>query len=218
MGEFRFKGRGTAKGLVEEPDDTINVEEEEMDDDFVDTAWENSGMPLNGRLLLRDSVFLAESVLRDDLNDKDLKKRIVVFAGGDIYDSKDDANRLGLWLKKHDIACDAVNFGHQSSSNKREVFEALVAGAQNKGNSHILHVKDDTSVSEALSSSPIIPTRVGPPPELKNKQHYLQNPYIGTAELISEMAEWMWENAEHINAAAKARRIAEAAEAEYYKI
>ncbi|GKA67377.1 26S proteasome non-ATPase regulatory subunit 4 [Tanacetum coccineum] len=63
---------------------------------------------------------------------------------------EDSAKSVGLWLKKWDIACDAVNFGHQSS-DKRDIFEALVAAAQNNCNSHILHVKDDISVSQALS-------------------------------------------------------------------
>ena len=43
MTDLRRTGKAKGKVVVEEPDDTINVEEEEMDDDFVDTAWDNSG-------------------------------------------------------------------------------------------------------------------------------------------------------------------------------
>ncbi|GJR85719.1 hypothetical protein Tco_0209730 [Tanacetum coccineum] len=79
------------------------------------------------------------------------------------------ANVTAVLIVLQDIACDAINFGHQSL-DKRELFESLVAAAQNNGNSHILHVKDDIL--------PIIPTRVGesssPPPDLKNKEDYLQ--------------------------------------------
>ena len=43
MTDLMRTSKAKGKVVVEEPDDTINVEEEEMDDDFVDTAWDNSG-------------------------------------------------------------------------------------------------------------------------------------------------------------------------------
>jgi hypothetical protein len=61
-----------------------------------------------------------------------------------------DAHRLGLWMKKSDIAFDAVNFGHQSS-DKRHLLETLVAAAENDRHSRILHVEPHMSVSRVLA-------------------------------------------------------------------
>ncbi|GJU27845.1 dehydroascorbate reductase 2 [Tanacetum coccineum] len=111
-------------------------------------------LPKTSLLILLDAVVFAKQVWCTDLN-KDLKKRIVVFAGGYIYGYTDKSKSVGLLLKEWDIACDAVNFGYQAS-HKKELFEALVAVAQNNGNSHNLHAKDDIIVSQALSRFPLL--------------------------------------------------------------
>ena len=43
MTDLMRTGKAKGKAVVEEPDDIIDVEEEETDDDFVETAWDNSG-------------------------------------------------------------------------------------------------------------------------------------------------------------------------------
>ena len=43
MTDLRRTIKAKGKAVVVEPDETINIEEEDMDDDFVDTAWDNSG-------------------------------------------------------------------------------------------------------------------------------------------------------------------------------
>ncbi|GJV09782.1 dehydroascorbate reductase 2 [Tanacetum coccineum] len=169
-------------------------------------------LPRGGKLLLADVVIDAERVWCTDLN-KDLHKRIVVFDGGDLKDDTVTARRLGLWLKKWDIAFDAVNFADQSS-HKKELFETLVAVAENKRNSRILYVEPHLSVSQALSSSQIIPTHVGescsPPPDIKDKEYYSRIPYVSHYDMIAKSIDYGFQYADCINTAHEAAAIAEA--------
>ncbi|GKC63333.1 26S proteasome non-ATPase regulatory subunit 4 [Tanacetum coccineum] len=171
------------------------------------------GLPLGGKLLLVDSVVDAQLVWCCDLlnHDRDLKKWIVVFAGVYIYDDTANAKRLGLWLKNKDIAFDAVNFAHQSSHKREELFETLVAAAENKRNSRILHVEPHLSVSQALASSQIIPTRVGesssPPLDIKDKEYYSQISSGRTRDIIAKSIERVLADI-YAHAAQKAAAIA----------
>nr|GEX19140.1 26S proteasome non-ATPase regulatory subunit 4 homolog [Tanacetum cinerariifolium]GEX20340.1 26S proteasome non-ATPase regulatory subunit 4 homolog [Tanacetum cinerariifolium] len=159
-----------------------------------------------------DAVIDAERVWCTDLN-KDLQKRIVVFAGGELKDDTVTARRLGQWLKKWDIAFDAVNFADQSS-HKKELFETLVNAAENKRNSRVLHVEPHLSVSQALASSQIIPTRVGescsPTPDIKDKEYYSRIPYVSHYDMIAKSIEYVFQYADCINAAHEAAAITEA--------
>ncbi|GJS16301.1 26S proteasome non-ATPase regulatory subunit 4 [Tanacetum coccineum] len=158
-------------------------------------------LPRGGKLLLADAVIDAKRVWCTDLN-KDLQKRIVVFAGGYLKDDTVTAKRLGLWLKKWDIAFDAVNFADQSS-HKKELFETLVAAAENKRNSRILHVEPHLSVSQALASC-------SPPPDIKDKEYYSQIPYVSHYDMIAKSIDYVFQYADCINTAHEAAAIAEA--------
>ncbi|PWA79443.1 26S proteasome non-ATPase regulatory subunit 4 [Artemisia annua] len=84
-----------------------------------------------------------------------LPKRIAVFAGGPVYDEKDDVQMFGEVLKERNVACDAISFG-DPKRNKQELFDILVAAADNNGNCNVLHVPPESSVRDALLRSQII--------------------------------------------------------------
>lgn len=72
-----------------------------------------------------------------------------------MFQPKLEGEALGKMMKERNLACDAVTFGDQSA-NKKEIFDTLVAAADNNGNCHILHVEPPCSVRRALSSRFII--------------------------------------------------------------
>ncbi|PWA88388.1 hypothetical protein CTI12_AA120680 [Artemisia annua] len=106
-----------------------------------------------------------------------LPKRIAVFAGGPVYDDKDDVQMLGEALKERNIACDAISFG-DPARNKQELFDILVAAADNNGNCNVLHIPPKSSVRDALWRSQIIQTpfarlskqKINPPIELESSE------------------------------------------------
>lgn len=67
-----------------------------------------------------------------------------------VLQQKHDMEALGKVMKERNLACDVVNFGDQSA-NKKELFDTLIAAADNNGNCHILHVEPGCSVRRALS-------------------------------------------------------------------
>ncbi|GJW11473.1 dehydroascorbate reductase 2 [Tanacetum coccineum] len=119
---------------------------------------------IGGYLMVHDAVVLARCIWFGSLN-KDMKKRIAVFAGGPVYHAPPDMEVLGRAMKKANLACDVINFGDRFIGDrfigKKNLFKTLIDHADNNGNCNICHVPPELSVCEALSSSQIITPRVG---------------------------------------------------------
>ncbi|GJU32090.1 dehydroascorbate reductase 2, partial [Tanacetum coccineum] len=102
---------------------------------------------LGGSLLLLEAAADAHDVLFG-CSSKDLgiylPKRINVFVGGLVYDTKDGVQMLGEVLKERNIACDAICFG-DPVKNKHELFHTLIALVDNNGNCNLLHVPPGSS-------------------------------------------------------------------------
>lgn len=86
-----------------------------------------------------------------------MKRRVVVFAGGDLTRPMEVLVRIGYGAKMESIALDVVQFG---SDDKDARLEAMVAAANNDDNSHFLHVPPGSSISDILLSDPTFVTGV----------------------------------------------------------
>ncbi|GJR68991.1 dehydroascorbate reductase 2 [Tanacetum coccineum] len=108
-------------------------------------------------LLILDGVLYAHQVwfgCRGEELGVHLPKRMAVFAGGPIYYEKDDMKEFGQAFKEKNVACDAISFGHPAR-NKKELFDTLIAAADNYGNCNLVHVQPNSTVLAALFSSQI---------------------------------------------------------------
>ncbi|GKF14234.1 dehydroascorbate reductase 2, partial [Tanacetum coccineum] len=113
---------------------------------------------ISGDLLIVDGVVYAHHVwfgCRGEELGVHLPKRMAVFAGGPLYYDKDAMEDLGQALKEKNVACDAISFGHPAR-NKKELFDTLIAAADNYGNCNLVHVQPNSTVLAALFSSQII--------------------------------------------------------------
>ncbi|GJW60875.1 dehydroascorbate reductase 2 [Tanacetum coccineum] len=109
---------------------------------------------ISGDLLILDGVLHAHQVwfgCRGEELGVHLPKRMAVFAGGPVYYEKDDMKEFGQEFKEKNVACDAISFGHPAR-NKKELFDTLIAAADNYGNCNLVHVQPNSTVLAALFS------------------------------------------------------------------
>nr|GFD10739.1 dehydroascorbate reductase 2 [Tanacetum cinerariifolium] len=76
-----------------------------------------------------------------------------------VHYEKDYMKELGQAMKEKNVACDAISFGHSSgrpAKNKKELFDTLIAAADNNGNCNHVHVPPNSTVVATLWRSQII--------------------------------------------------------------
>nr|GEW35219.1 RNA-directed DNA polymerase, eukaryota, reverse transcriptase zinc-binding domain protein [Tanacetum cinerariifolium] len=83
-------------------------------------------------LLLKVAISYVHGILLSS-SDSYVQQRIVVFAGGNVLQHKDEMKALGKVMKEKDLACDVFNFGDQSE-NKKKLLDTLIAAADNNEN------------------------------------------------------------------------------------
>ncbi|PWA60992.1 dehydroascorbate reductase 2 [Artemisia annua] len=114
---------------------------------------------IGGYLIVDEAVAFAYSIWFGSL-DTDLPKRIAVFAGGPVYQTPLRIEKLARQMKKVNLACDIINFGHRFM-DKKNLFKTLIDKVDNNGNCNICHVPPELSVSDALIRSQINTPHVG---------------------------------------------------------
>ncbi|CAI9099982.1 OLC1v1036886C1 [Oldenlandia corymbosa var. corymbosa] len=96
---------------------------------------------IGGRMELATGLDVAQLPLNQN---KNLRRRIIAFAGSHVHDMKKDLVTVGTNLKNKGIALDVISFG-EGDESKIEKLSALVAAANDDGingggNSHFIHV------------------------------------------------------------------------------
>ncbi|PWA41267.1 hypothetical protein CTI12_AA554540 [Artemisia annua] len=122
MEDLRRTSKAKGKAVVEEPDDTINVEEEETDDDFVDTAWDNSGKnEKKPKKRSRDSKLLTE-LEKPNNSTLGKDKRKLVIPNTKAGTSKPPSEKMASPSKPVTVKITATQF--QSRSSPKSLYHA----------------------------------------------------------------------------------------------
>ncbi|KAL9654992.1 hypothetical protein ABK040_008779 [Willaertia magna] len=115
-----------------------------------------SSTEIGGKLQFTKAIKIAQLALRNRLVEQGTpNRRIVAFVGSPIEESKDDLVKLGLSLKKNNIACDVVNFGEVQENTEK--LEAFIASVNKDNNSQIATIPPGPHIlSDMLITSPIV--------------------------------------------------------------
>lgn len=82
----------------------------------------------------------AQLCLKNRLN-KNQRQRIIIFVGSPISDSTRELQKLGKHLKKHNVAVDVVNFGHENTENENtEKLDVFIQAVSSDNNSKLVVV------------------------------------------------------------------------------
>lgn len=82
-------------------------------------------------------------------------RRIIAFVGSPLKESQDELVKLGLRLKKNNIAVDVVNFGEESVNTQK--LDAFINSVVSDDNSHLVTIPPGPHLlSDMLLTSPIV--------------------------------------------------------------
>jgi 26S proteasome regulatory subunit N10 len=87
---------------------------------------------INGGISFSTSIKVAQLALKRRSSEQSSNKRIVAFIGSPLQETKDDLEKLGLRLKKNNIAVDIVNFGEPEENTEK--LEAFINSVNNSDN------------------------------------------------------------------------------------
>jgi len=114
-----------------------------------------SQIKINGEINFSTSIKVAQLALKRRSSEQSSNKRIVAFIGSPLKESKDDLEKLGLRLKKNNIAVDIVNFGEPEENTEK--LDAFINSVNNSDNSHLVTVPPGPHIlSDLIISSPIL--------------------------------------------------------------
>jgi 26S proteasome regulatory subunit N10 len=114
-----------------------------------------SQIKISGEINFSASVKVAQLVLKRRSSEQSSNKRIVAFIGSPLKETKEELEKLGLRLKKNNIAVDVVNFGEHEQNTEK--LEAFINSVNNNDNSHLVTIPPGPHIlADMLLSSPII--------------------------------------------------------------
>jgi len=111
-----------------------------------------AGITAAGNTQFSTSVQIAQLALKHRKN-KNGGQRIIIFVGSPIKEEQKDLRKIGLLLKKNNIAVDVVIMGEHSDIQDK--LTEFVQAANSNDNSHLIVVPPGVLPSDALITSPI---------------------------------------------------------------
>jgi len=113
-----------------------------------------SQVKISGQINFSTSIKVAQLALKRRSSEQSSNKRIVAFIGSPLQESKEELEKLGLRLKKNNIAVDIVSFGELENSEK---LEAFINSVNNSDNSHLVIVPPGPHIlADLLLTSPVL--------------------------------------------------------------
>ncbi|KAG2383341.1 hypothetical protein C9374_004678 [Naegleria lovaniensis] len=115
-----------------------------------------SSVEIGGNLQFSKALQIAYLVLKNRAPDQGTpNRRLVIFVGSPIEENKDDLVKLGLRMKKNNVACDVVNFGEVQENTAK--LEAFINAVNRDDNSRMETIPPGPHIlSDMLFSSPIV--------------------------------------------------------------
>ncbi|KAF0979695.1 hypothetical protein FDP41_001363 [Naegleria fowleri] len=115
-----------------------------------------SSVEIGGKLQFSKALQIAYLVLKNRAPDQGTpNRRLVIFVGSPIEENKDDLVKLGLRMKKNNVACDVINFGEVQENTAK--LEAFINAVNRDDNSRMETVPPGPHIlSDMLFSSPIV--------------------------------------------------------------
>jgi len=116
-----------------------------------------SQVKISGEINFSTSIKVAQLALKRRSSEQSSNKRIVAFIGSPLQETKEDLEKLGLRLKKNNIAVDVVNFGEQEENTDK--LDAFINSVNNSDNSHLVTIPPGPHIlADMLLTSPILST------------------------------------------------------------
>jgi len=115
-----------------------------------------SSVEIDGKTQFSKALQIAYLVLKNRAPEQGTpNRRLVIFVGSPIEESKDDLVKLGLRMKKNNVACDVVNFGEVQENMAK--LEAFITSVSRDDNSHLETIPPGPHIlSDMLITSPIV--------------------------------------------------------------
>jgi 26S proteasome regulatory subunit N10 len=115
-----------------------------------------SSIEIGGETKFSLAMRVAQLALKRRASDQGTpNRRIVAFIGSPLAESQDELVKLGLRLKKNNIAVDVVNFGEESVNTQK--LDAFINSVVSDDNSHLVTVPPGPHLlSDMLLTSPIV--------------------------------------------------------------
>jgi 26S proteasome regulatory subunit N10 len=110
------------------------------------------GISVEGEINLITGIQVAHLALKHRQN-KHQRMRIVAFIASPITENESELLRVGLKLKKCNVAMDIISFG--SCEDNEIKLESLLATVNKNGNSHLITVEKGQSLADALIATHI---------------------------------------------------------------
>lgn len=119
-----------------------------------------SQIKISGEIHFSTSIKVAQLALKRRSSEQSSNKRIVAFIGSPLKESKEDLEKLGLRLRKNNIAVDIVNFGEQEENTDK--LDAFINSVNSGDNSHLVTIPPGPHIlADLILSSPILHTGSG---------------------------------------------------------
>lgn len=114
-----------------------------------------SQIRINGYINFSTSIKVAQLALKRRSSEQSSNKRIVAFIGSPLQESKEDLEKLGLRLKKNNIAVDIINFGEQEENTAK--LDVFINSVNSADNSHLVTIPPGPHIlADLLLTSPIL--------------------------------------------------------------
>ncbi len=115
-----------------------------------------SAVEIGGESRFSLAMRVAQLALKRRVTDQGTpNRRIIAFIGSPLVESQDDLVKLGLRLKKNNIAVDVVNFGEENVNTQK--LDAFINSVVSDDNSHLVTVPPGPHLlSDMLLTSPIV--------------------------------------------------------------
>jgi 26S proteasome regulatory subunit N10 len=115
-----------------------------------------SSIEIGGEIKFSLSQRVAQLALKRRVSDQGTpNRRIIAFVGSPLKESQEELVKLGLRLKKNNIAVDVVNFGEESVNTEK--LDAFINSVVSEDNSHLVTVPPGPHLlSDMLLTSPIV--------------------------------------------------------------
>ncbi len=91
-----------------------------------------SQVKISGKINFSTSIKVAQLALKRRSSEQSSNKRIVAFIGSPLEETREELDKLGLRLKKNNIAVDVISFGEMENSEKLESFINSVNNSDNR--------------------------------------------------------------------------------------
>jgi 26S proteasome regulatory subunit N10 len=115
-----------------------------------------SSIEISGETKFSLAMRVAQLALKRRVTDQGTpNRRIIAFIGSPLAESQDELVKLGLRLKKNNVAVDVVNFGEESVNTQK--LDAFINSVVSDDNSHLVTIPPGPHLlSDMLLTSPIV--------------------------------------------------------------